>query len=245
MEAATFRFYGELREYLSKDYYWGEARLPLKDRVSVKHVIEAAGVPHTEVELIIVDGTSVDFSYLVRDGDRIAVYPHFGTFDVGTLITVRPPIPNPHRFVLDNHLGRLASYLRLLGFDTLYYSDGDDVHLAQIAHQERRILLTRDRGLLKRRLVTYGYCVRSRDTHKQLAAVLHRFALWSQVQPWRRCLRCNCPLENVDKESIQHRLEPRTRAYYNEFHWCPDCDQIYWKGSHYTRMQRYLEDLLN
>jgi hypothetical protein len=142
-------------------------------------------------------------------------------------------------------LGRLTSYLRLLGFDALYQSRYDDVELAEIAHDEKRILLTRDRGLLKRRLVTYGYCVRSRDPREQLGAVLGRFGLWSQIQPWRRCLRCNFPLQAVAKEEIEHRLELRTRKYYDEFHICYECDQLYWKGSHYVRMQRFLDSFLD
>jgi uncharacterized protein len=142
-------------------------------------------------------------------------------------------------FILDNHLGKLARYLRLLGLDTLYVSDAaDDAELAQTAHDEQRILLTRDRGLLKRSKVIYGYCLRTRDSLAQLTAVLHRFQLHEEITPWTRCLRCNGLLRPVAKEAILDRLEPKTRRYFDEFRICEACGQIYWQGSHFAHLQK-------
>jgi len=195
-------------------------------------------VPHTDVELIVVNGRSVNFSYLVKANDRVSVYPPFTTIDISPAVILRPALPPPHRFIVDNHLGKLARYLRLLGLDTLYFNDAaDDAELARIAQQQTRILLTRDRGLLKRGNVTYGYCLRTRDSRKQLTAVIHRFQLHHEIAPWTRCLRCNGFLEPVAKEVILHRLEPKTKLFFDEFHTCLDCCQIYWKGSHYARLQ--------
>jgi uncharacterized protein with PIN domain len=147
---------------------------------------------------------------------------------------------------LDNHLGRLARYLRLLGFDALYFNDqADDPELAQIAHDEARILLTRDRGLLKRSLVTYGYCLRTTDSKAQLTAVLHRYQLHDQIKPWTRCLRCNGRLQPVEKEVILHRLEPKTKLYFDDFQICRDCAQIYWKGSHFGKLESLIAAAIN
>ncbi|RMG93369.1 MAG: twitching motility protein PilT [Chloroflexi bacterium] len=236
---ARFRFYAELNDFLPVYRRQVSFTYAFQEPVSVKHLIEALGVPHTEVEIILANGRSVDFSYLVQDKDEIAVYPPFTRLDVSPLVVLRPPPPNPPRFVLDNHLGRLARYLRLLGFDTVYLNhDADDARLAQIAHDENRILLTRDRGLLKRSLVVHGYCLRSRDPRRQLTAVLRRYQLHAYIHPWQRCLRCNGRLQPVDKAAILDRLEPKTRLYYHEFQICTDCGQIYWKGSHFNRLEK-------
>jgi uncharacterized protein with PIN domain len=181
---------------------------------------------------------------LVQNGDRISVYPVFESLDVSSLTRLRPePLREP-RFVLDTHLGKLAHYLRLLGFDTLYDNGYEDDELAQISSREKRILLTRDRGLLKRSIVTHGYCVRGTNPRRQLTEVLRRFDLFEVVQPFRRCIRCNGLLEPVSKEAILHRLPPKTPEYYDEFRRCQACDQIYWKGSHFQRMQQFVERVL-
>lgn len=245
MESVFFRFYGELNEFLPLERRQVSFAYPFKDVVSVKHLIEAIGVPHTEVELILVNGESVDFTYLAQPADRISVYPAFATLDVSSLVKVRPPLPHPPAFLLDIHLGQLATYLRLLGFDALFPDNGhSDEDLARLAHEEGRVLLSRDRGLLKRSLVVYGYCLRSRDPQKQLMAVLHRFRLFDAVQPWQRCLKCNGRLHAVAKEAILDRLQPKTKLYYDEFQICQACDQVYWKGSHYQSLQAFLDSVV-
>ncbi|MEB3211728.1 MAG: Mut7-C RNAse domain-containing protein [Leptolyngbyaceae bacterium] len=172
---AQFRFYGNLNYFLPPERRQTPFEHRLKEQGSVKDTIEAIGVPHPEVSLILVNGESVSFSYLVQGGDRISVYPQFAQLEIASLSHVQPPPPDHIRFVLDVHLGKLATHLRILGFDALYRNDYDDKELAAIASQEHRILLTQDRGLLKRSIVTYGYAVRSDNPEVQVQEVLERF----------------------------------------------------------------------
>jgi len=238
------RFYAELNDLLPPPSRGGCIVHRLETPASVKDVIEALGVPHTEVDLILVNGESVKFSWLLHDGDRIGVYPVFRSIDVTRLTRVRVQVHSEKRFVLDTHLGRLAAYLRMLGFDSLYRNDYQDVELARISKDEERILLTRDRGLLKRAVVTHGYFVREAHPRQQLLEVLRRFDLFGSIAAFRRCVHCNALLEPVSKELIADRLPSKTRRYYHEFRICPECRRIYWKGSHYQRMQRLIERIL-
>jgi uncharacterized protein len=241
MNRACFRFYAELNDFLPPGRRGVTFAHAFGGSPSIKDLIEALGVPHTEVDLILVNGESVDFAYRVREGDRVSVYPVFESLDITPLLRVRPrPLREP-RFVLDTHLGRLAAYLRLLGFDTLYRNDARDDELAQISSGEGRILLTRDRGLLKRSQVTHGYCVRETGPRRQLAEVVRRFDLSRSIAPFQRCMRCNGMLQPVRKEEVMDRLPPRTREYYDEFYICPACDRGYWKGSHYRQMRQLIE----
>ncbi len=243
MDTAEIRFYGDLDDFLpprlrQRPFH----QSAYEGRQSVKHHIESLGVPHTEVEAILANGRSVNFNYPVQAGDTIGVYPPFHTPDVSPLLPLRPSLTPPYCFILDNHLGKLARYLRLLGLDTLYAANHvDDAELAHIAHEEQRILLTRDRGLLKRSNVVYGYCLRTRDSLAQLTAVLHRYQLHSEIAPWTRCLRCNGLLRPVEKEAILHQLEPKTRRYFDEFRTCEACGQIYWQGSHFAQLQKIVD----
>ena len=243
MKEAHFRFYATLNYFLPSARRQITFLHRLKEDGSIKDTIEALGVPHPEVDLMLVNGESVDFSYLVQDGDWISVYPPFTTLDLTPLGCLRSPLQEI-RFVVDTHLGKLATYLRLLGFDTLYRNDYQDRELAEISSQEGRILLTRDRGLLKRSIVTYGYCVRQDWAEKQLVEILQRFDLYSQIRPFQRCLRCNGLIQSVAKDKIDYRLLPKTRKYYDEFHICEDCQQIYWQGSHYQQMHYFVEKVL-
>lgn len=238
MKQATFRFYAELNDLLPQSRRDIDVPVPLNGDQSVKHLIESLGVPHTEVGRVLVDGDPVDFSYLVQEGDQVEIYPASG--EASPFQAAEPP-----GFILDNHLGRLAVYLRMLGFDVLYRNDFQDEELAQVCYREGRILLTRDKRLLMRNLVRQGYWLRSKIPRRQLEEVVGRFGLASIAQPFKRCVRCNEPLVIVRKEDILHRLKPLTRQYYDEFRLCPACDQIYWKGSHYQRMRQLIEQVLN
>jgi uncharacterized protein with PIN domain len=212
--------------------------------MTVKHLLESLGTPHTEVDVILVNGTSVDFDYRAVDGDRVAIYPALEILDISPIIHLRPqPLGEAH-FVLDGHLGKLASYLRLLGFDTLYRNDYNDDELAKVSSREQRILLTRDRGLLKRGLVTLGYCVRAKSPREQTVEVLRRFELVEQARPYSRCARCNGRLVPTSKADVFDRLEPKTKLYYDEFQVCEQCDRVYWRGSHFERMEAQLQRLL-
>jgi uncharacterized protein with PIN domain len=206
----------------------------------VKDVIESLGVPHPEIDLVLVNGISVPFDHVVRNGDRIAVFPQFVVLDVHTLSRVRPRPLEVIRFVADVHLGKLARHLRLLGLDTVYRVDADDATLAEIAAREDRILLTRDQGLLKRRAVTYGYFIRDTRPHRQLVEVLRRFGPIG-LDPFSRCLRCNNVLREVPKSSVDAALLPRTRARYDQFMACGGCGRVYWKGSHWERLKRAID----
>jgi uncharacterized protein len=244
MGAAFFRFYAELNDFLSPDRRQIESTHFFKGRVSIKDMIESLGVPHTEVDLILVRSESVDFSYIVQDGDWISVYPVFEAVDITPLVRVRPRPLREVRFVLDIHLGTLATYLRLLGFDTLYRNDFNDLVLARVSIEGKRILLTRDRGLLKRGDITHGYCVRATDPEQQLIEVIRRFDLGRATTPFNRCLVCNSLLESVSKETVSERLVPKVREHYDDFHICRACDHIYWKGSHYERMAHFVNRIL-
>lgn len=244
MERVEFRFYSTLNDFLSPERQQMLFIHCLKERASVKDAIEALGIPHPEIGLILVNGESVDFSWLIQDGDRVSVYPIFTTLPVtDTSLVLPPPLPSI-RFVLDIHLGKLANYLRLFGFDTWYHNQADDETLANISSQEQRILLTQDRGLLKRRIVDYGYLVRSHDPKYQITEVLQRFDLWHQTAPLTRCLRCNGNLRPVEKDAIITHIPPLTQAFYDEFKQCQTCYQIYWKGAHYDRIQQFISTQL-
>lgn len=243
MARALFRFYEELNDFLPPARRKTEFTHEFDRRASVKDMIESLGVPHPEVELILANGESVDFGYLVRDGDRISVYPVFESFDVSDQLRVRRrPLRTP-RFVLDGHLGTLARYLRLCGFDVLYRNDYGDEKLARISADENRILLTRDRNLLKRRIVTHGYFVRNDAPRAQLAEVFRRFDLYDAASPFTRCARCNGLLRDIEKSEIEHRLEPLTKRHYDSFRICTDCGRLYWRGSHVEPMEGLIETI--
>jgi len=233
---ARFRFYAELNDFLSPQRRAGAFDCEFQGEQTVKHLIESLGVPHTEVDLVLVNGHSVDFAEVVHDGEYVSVFPVFEGFDIAPVSQVRPRPLRQTKFVLDAHLGRLAAYLRMLGFDTLYRNDYRDDELARISSAEHRILLTRDRGLLMRRAVTHGYCIREGAARKQLAEVVRRFDLAGSAAPFTRCMVCNGPLRSVAKEHVAERMPPRSRAYANDVRECTGCGQLFWNGSHYRRM---------
>lgn len=245
MHTALFRFYAELNGLLPPHCRFRTFAHPCDGRSTVKDVIESLGVPHTEVDLILVNGESVDFSCRVQSGDRVSVYPVFESIDISPVARVRPEPLRQTRFVLDTHLGRLAAYLRILGFDTVYQNHCTDEDLARISRDEHRILLTRDIGLLKRSAVTHGHWMRATRPRLQLAEVVERFDLHRSVALFTRCLRCNTPLHAVEKESISALLHDHTRARHTEFATCQTCGRIYWKGSHYERMRRMIAEIMN
>ena len=236
MNQAHFHFFTELNDFLTNDRRNIAFSYDFKGNPAIKHLIEALGVPHPEVGQILVNFYPVELSYRVQNGDYIEIHPFVGT-DHG-LSEIEP------RFVLDNHLGKLAIYLRLLSFDVWYSNDYQDDELADTASREGRILLTRDRRLLMRRVVVHGHCVRSRDPETQVVEIIQHYHLYNQINPFKRCLCCNHPLELARKEIIKDRLQLLTNLYYDEFHICPGCNRVYWKGSHYDNMQGFIERIL-
>jgi uncharacterized protein len=241
---AMFRFYAGLNDFLPAERGSATFRHHFQLHPSIKDMIESLGVPHTEIDLILVNGVPVDFTYVVQDGDRISLYPAFRSLDVSALVQLRRPLYD-FRFVLDTHLGRLANYLRLLGFDSVYENSAEDKKLAQVSHDEGRILLTRDTGLLKHSDVIHGYYVRETQPLRQASEVVRRFDLFQLVCPFRRCLRCNSLLIPVSKESVLERLPPETRQHYHEFRACASCNRIYWEGSHYDHMRQVVQRILS
>jgi uncharacterized protein with PIN domain len=239
---ATFRFYGELNDFLPAARRQTQIPYGFSDGQSVKDAIEALGVPHTEVVLVTADGAAVPFGHHLNDHERVAVYPAFAALDPGGA-TARPPVPRPVRFVADVHLGTLARHLRLLGFDTRFDPTAGDEELAATAHEEARVLLTRDHGLLKRRIVTWGRFVRSDHPIEQAVDVVRHLELLDDIRPFGRCLECNGMPAPVPEEQIEHRLEPLTRKAFREFRLCPGCDRIYWKGSHHDRLAAVLDEI--
>jgi uncharacterized protein len=228
---ATFIFVAELNDFLPHHRKNTCFTLEFEAHQSLKHLIESMGVPHTEFGLVCVNGYAMNPANRLREGDVVEVYPAEAT---------NGDIPC---FILDNHLGQLATYLRMLGFDCLYRNDYQDDVLARVSVEEGRVLLTRDRRLLMRKVITLGYCLHQTDPRQQVREVLRRFKLFEQVNPFQRCLRCNSPLRGVSKQEIIERLEPLTRQYFDEFRICPACNQIYWKGSHYGHMLEMIEEL--
>lgn len=236
----TVRFYEELNDFLKPEQRKRPFAASFRRGDTVKALIESLGVPHTEVDLILVDGQSVSFAHRLRCGQRISVFPVFESLDIGTLTRVRPePLRSP-RFVLDVHLGGLAKSLRMLGFDCLYTNALDDAVLSEISHREGRILLSRDRELLKRSQISHGYCVRSHRPGEQLAEVIRRFDLEPRIRAFTRCLRCNLPLEAVRRREVREQLPEHVARTYRRFRRCPGCGRVYWRGTHWENMRRSL-----
>ncbi len=240
---ASVRFYGDLAQLAWNSDRLGQGHVTFDVARSVKDIVESCGIPHTEVELLLINGESVPFGRLVADGDRISAFPPFHQLDVEELSQVRPPPLAEPRFVLDVHLGRLAGRLRLLGFDCLYRNDYSDDQLTALASGERRCLLTRDRGLLMRAAITHGYCLRGQAPSEQVVEVLRRFDLAGQLAPFSRCVRCNGRLHEVDKDAVQHRLQLGTRSRYDDFRECASCRRLYWKGSHHASLADFVDDV--
>jgi uncharacterized protein len=244
MTCASFRFYAELNDFLSQERRRSAFLHCFDRRASVKDIIESLGVPHPEIELILVNGEAVDFSYIVQDRDRISVYPVFECFDVSSLVRLRAaPLRRP-RFVVDSNLGRLARYLRLLGFDCCYDNAFADDDVAVISQQQQRIVLTRDRRLLQRKIITHGLFVRATLPRDQVAEVLRRLDLYDLSRPFSRCTRCNGLLAAVAKAAVAAQLPPLTRRYYDDFLRCSRCGQLYWQGSHHQRSQALVKKFL-
>jgi uncharacterized protein with PIN domain len=233
MSTAYFEFFGRLQDFLARTQKDRILMVNFQGPQSIKHLAESLGVPHPEIGQLRINGQEGTLSTITQDGDRVELHP------------VENGCPTEPRFVLDGHLGRLTAYLRMSGFDSLYRNDYDDEELAATAQREGRILLSRDRRLLMRKAVTYGYFLRSLDSFEQLTEVIQRFELASQIHPFHRCLRCNYLLEPIAKEAILDRLEPLTKLYFDEFQICPACKQIYWKGSHYEKMEKLIEQVIN
>jgi len=240
----TIRFYEELNDFLQPERRKVDFGQNIAKGQTVKDLIESLDVPHTEVDLILVNGDSVGFSYQLQQDDQISVYPVFERFDITKVTRLRPEPLRELRFVLDIHLAKLARYLRMLGFDTLHENDFEDSVIADISQRDQRIVLTRDRGLLKRRIITHGRYVRQIEPRRQLREIIDWLDLSRLMRPFSRCIRCNGLLQEVSKDLVTEQIREDTRVYYQQFWKCGSCGHIYWKGSHYQKMKRFVEDIL-
>jgi uncharacterized protein len=241
---AAFRFYEELNDFLPEARRKRDFPIEVDRGRSVKDAIESAGVPHTEVDLILVDGISVDFTHVIHGGERVAVYPMFEALDIAPLLRLRPrPLRRPS-FVADGHLAKLARHLRMAGFDTLCGNDWDDDHIVRLAAEDKRTILTRDKGMLRRGDVDRGYFVRAVESEAQLVEVVARLQLEGLVVAFSRCRECNAPLEEITREEVIDRLPEKVRELYDRFKRCPGCGRVYWEGTHFQRMKAMLARVL-
>jgi uncharacterized protein len=242
---ATFRFYEELNDFLPNEKRKVPFQYCFNKSPSLKDAVEAIGVPHVEIELLLVNGNSVNFDYLLKDKDYISVYPVFESIDISEVSLINKAPLRQIKFILDVHLGKLAKYLRLFGFDSFYSNDFDDFQIIELALEQKRIILTRDKGLLKVKSVTHGYWIRNEDPKLQINEVIRRFDLMKIINPFSRCIECNGNIFKVDKKEIEHELKAMTILNFNEFYQCGTCKKIYWEGSHFGRMQKFINNLVN
>lgn len=243
MAGVVVRLYAELSDLLPPERRGRDFVVESQPGRTVKDLIEGLGVPHTEVDLVLVDGVSVCFEHALAGGERVSAFPVFEALDVSSVTRVRVKPLRETRFIADVHLGRLAALLRLAGFDTFYANDAEDGDIALTASRHRRIVLTRDRGLLKRSIVSHGYLVRSTDPKAQLREVLERFDLLDSMRPFSRCSVCNGIIEEVGREEVLPRLPARTAHTQEEFARCRTCGRVYWQGTHYSALARLFDSL--
>jgi uncharacterized protein with PIN domain len=244
MPSVTVRLYEELNEFLPADRRGRGFPVDVPPGSTTKALIENLGVPHTEIDLILVNSESSDFSRRLVDGDLVSVYPVFESWDISAVSRVRSLPLRQTRFIADVHLGKLARFLRMTGFDTAWANDFSDDGIVQAARTEKRIILSRDRGLLKRRLVTHGCCIRSLAPREQLVEVVGRFDIAGQIRLFSRCMSCNAPLARVSRLAVLDALPPAVAETCTEFSRCPGCGKVFWRGSHWENMKKLAADVL-
>ena len=245
MPEITCRFYEELNDFLPPARRKRDFRSEFKGRESVKDKIEALGVPHTEVDLLLVNGKSVDFTYILQNGDRISVYPMFETLDIqGVTRLRRLPLRKP-RFIADVNIHDVVKTMRALGLDVMEDRTLSSGEIADISRNEKRIILSTSRQLLKLRRVAHGIFIRPRHREEQVRRIVDRLSLRDLCKPFSRCLRCNTLLEAVAKNAVWKRIPPKTRKRCNDFARCPSCDRLYWKGTHYQKIKAKVDRILN
>jgi len=242
MGSVYLRFYEELNDYLpeGKQKRWFEYRF--SGSPSIREVLHESGVPESDVDLVLVNSKSRDFDYLVKDGDHISFYPVFELLDISCLNELRDKPLRAPIFICDAHLGRLARYLRMLGFDTVYSNKIMPEEVIEVSKKDCRIILSKNIRLARNEEVNRSFWIRSDDPLEQLRDLIHKLDLLSLFNPLTRCLECNNKIEPVRKEEIMDRLQPKTARYFKEFYLCPSCNKIYWKGSHYEHMMEFIQE---
>ncbi|MGQ9843184.1 MAG: Mut7-C RNAse domain-containing protein [Spirochaetota bacterium] len=245
----TIRFYEELNDFLPNEKRKVAFAITWKGKRSVKDLIESLGVPHVEVDLIVVNGVSVGFDYIVHNDDYISVYPVFERFNIQNISHLRPKVLRNPAFVCDVHLRKLVKYLRLFGFDVLYDTTWDDKDLAYIAAHQKRILLTRDRQLLMRKIVDRGLIVRNTNPQKQIVEIFDRLDLWDMINPFSRCIMCNGAViklhDNTEEfQKDKKRIPTGVLSWCKVYYKCSQCGRIYWQGSHYENLTKKIETII-
>ena len=239
-----FRFYEELNDFLPQEQRKVLFPYAYIGRPSIKDTIEAIGVPHTEIDLILIDGVSVTFDCKMKGSEMVSVYPTFELFDIQPLIRLRPKPLRETRFVVDVNLGKLALKLRLLGFDTLYNNHFEDREIVDISQREKRIILTRDKGIFKYSIVTHGYWVRSDHVETQLREVIRRLQLENSLNPFTRCSYCNGMLHPIEKKQLEGVVPENSLRLFSVFWQCRGGNKVYWKGTHYDRIVWWVNELI-
>lgn len=242
-QKASIRFYAELNDHLPLENRYCTLEVDIQSRTSLQHIIELHGVPLSDVDLVLVNSEPAELDHVISNGDSISVFPVFESFDITGTTKVRVRALREVRFVADVHLGKLASHLRMLGFDTLYRNDYTDDELLNLSVGFQRTLLSKDHALVADPRLTHAILVRSQDPREQLLEVLHRLDLFRLTHPFTRCIACNTILEPAEKARIIHRLPSRIIPLYDEFRTCPFCDRLYWKGSHHQKMEAFIRNL--
>ena len=245
MSKVTFRFYEELNDFLPKHRRKIDFETTYKGKRSIKDMIEALGVPHTEVDLILVDGNSVDFDYILQDGDRVSVYPVFEALNITSVTHLRKTPLRRNMFIADINLGDIVKYMRALGFDIYYDVLFSSREIIDISKTENRIILTKSRKLLKFKEVTHGIFIRPGTTIEQIRRIIDYLDIKDDIKPFSRCLRCNSLLSAIEKKNILDRIPPKTMELCDEYVQCQSCDKIYWKGTHFINMKRTLKQILD
>jgi hypothetical protein len=238
--SARFYFSGSLNDFLSAKNKNTVINYPFSENPSVKDAIEAIGIPHTEVDIILVNGSAANFTYRLHDKDEVKVFPveNISSLTSGSLT---PPFTYPIKFLADAHLGKLAKTLRIIGIDTFYQNEVSDKQVAEIGEKENRVVLTRDVALLKQKVIKHGYWLRNQHFEKQLQEVVTRFNLVTQIKPFTLCIECNGKIEPVAKESVIAFIPEKSARHFDEFYQCSNCKKFYWKGSHYEHMLQNLD----
>jgi uncharacterized protein len=239
----TFRCYAELNDFLLPQHRQKPFTHPLKTPVILGEAIESLGIPCSEVDLVLVNSEPAPLNRRLHENDAVSIYPTFETLDISELKGRHSPPLRVTRFILDAHLGKLAKYLRMLGFDTLYRNDFGDEEIIDLAVKENRIILTRDKLLLQSRRVTHGYYVRATDKHQQLREVVRKYDLYGQFRSFTRCMTCNADLVPKTRKEISSLVQPGILELYKDYYFCPACRKVYWQGSHFKRMESFIREL--
>jgi uncharacterized protein len=235
------RVYAELNDFLPADKRQVAFLYPFEGTPSIKDTLEAIGVPHTEIDVILVNDRSVDFTHRLEGGERVSVYPTFERFDISDVTRLRPAPLRVTRFIADVHLGTLARYLRLLGFDTAWERELSDEVIIDRSVREKRIILTRDRGILRHGRVTHGYWLRATKPQRQLDEVVRALGLSGAIRPYTRCMECNGAIREATPAEVAGDVPRQVLEDCREFSKCDGCGRVYWAGSHREKLDAIIE----